>query len=127
MHRQHDRVPDRIRSDGGLRTEHVRLDSGGHRGPTGAAQFRTGVLHAGGGRPARADGVRRAGVAGVWPEPGAPVRVAVWRWFRRARARPSAGIGFVCGLLLRHCGTPLVRNGRTGDYQLLAPSYSTEF
>lgn len=116
VHCQHDRVFGRIRSDGGLRAEHVRIDGGGHRWTAGTAQLRADVLHARGGRPAWADGVRRAGVAGVRPEPGAPVRVTVRRRFRRARARPTTGIGFVRGLLLRHRGTPLVRHDRTGEY-----------
>jgi len=92
----------------------VRLAGAGHRRPAGSAQLWAGVLHARGGRPARADGVRRAGVAGVRPEPGLAVRVARRRRFRCAHARPATGAGPVRGLLLRHRGTSPVRHDRTG-------------
>lgn len=115
MHRQHDRVPDRVRADHRLHTEHVRLAGAGHRRPAGSTQLWAGVLHARGGRPARADGVRRTGMAGVRPESGLAVRVARRRRFRCADARPATRAGPVRGLLLRHRGTPPVRHDRTGE------------
>jgi len=93
----------------------VRLAGAGHRRPASSAQLWAGVLHARGGRPARADGLRRAGVAGVRPEPGLAVRVARRRRFRCAHARPTTGAGPVRGLLLRHSGAPPVRHDRTGE------------
>lgn len=113
VYREHGRVPGGIRPDRGLRAELVRFDGPGRRGSAGPAQLRAGVLHAGGGRPTGADGLRRTGLAGVRPEPGLAVRVARRRWFRGQRVRPPVGAGPVGSLLLRHRGTPLVRHGRT--------------
>jgi len=76
MHRQHDRVSDRVRADRRLCAEHMRFAGVGHCRPSGPTQLRLDVLHARGGRPARPHGVWSAGVAGVWPKPGPAVRVA---------------------------------------------------
>lgn len=115
MHRQHDRVSGRVRIDRGLRTEHLRLACVGRRRPVGATQLRPGVLHAGSVRPVRSVGMWRVGLADVWPEQGATVRVARGRRFRRARAHQTRGAGFVRGLLLRHSGTSFVRHDQTGN------------
>lgn len=122
MHRQHDRVPDRIGAGRGLRAEHMRIAGAGHRRATGAARLRAGMPHAGGGRTPRPDGRRCARMAAMRPRPGAAVRVAVRRGFRRRSARPNSGAGPVCSLLLRHRGTPLVRHGRTREYTTSLPS-----
>jgi len=107
-------VSGRVRADRRLRAEHVRFAGAGHRRSAGPTQLRAGVLHARGGWPARPHGVRRAGVAGVWPESGSVVRVARRRRFRGGHARPTFGAGPVGGLLLRHRGTPLVCHDWTG-------------
>lgn len=95
--------------------------SAGHRRSPGPTQLRPSVLHARGGRPARPHGVRRAGVAGVWPEPGPVVRVTRQRRFRGRHSYPTTGAGLVGDLLLRHCGTPPVCHDWTGK----RPSYSS--
>lgn len=120
MHRQHNRVSGRVRADRRLRAEHVRFAGAGHRRPPGPAQLRAGVLHARGGRPARSHGVRRASVAGVWPEPGPVVRVAHRCRFRGGHARPATGASPVGGLLLCHRSTPPVCHDCTGEW----PSYT---
>jgi len=98
----------------------VRFAGAGHRRPTGPAQLRACVLHARGGRSAWSNGMRRAGVAGVWPEPGPVVRVARRRRFRGGHSRPATGAGPVGGLLLRHRGAPSVLHDWTGE----RPSYN---
>lgn len=119
VHREHGRVLGGIGADGGLRAERVRFTGTGRGRLAGAAQLRAGVPHARGVRPTGPDGLRRAGVAGVRPEPGASVRVAHRRGLHRPRARPAARVGPVRGLLLRHRGAPPVRHGRTGEHLLL--------
>lgn len=113
VHRQHDRVPRRVSVGRGLCAKHVRLAGAGHRRVAGPAQLRAGVPHAGNCRPTRADGLRRARVAGVRPEQSAALRVAGRRGFRRPRARPAYVAGSVRRVLLRHRSAPLVRNDQT--------------
>lgn len=112
VHRQHGRVPGRVRADRRLRAERVRLAGPGRGRPAGPAQLRAGVPHARGGRPAGPDVLRRARVAGVRPQPGAAVRVAGGRGLRGARARPAARRGRVRGVLLRGRRAAPVRRDR---------------
>jgi len=93
----------------------VRFSGASHRRPAGSTQLWAGMLHARGGRPTGPNGMRRAGVADVRPEPSLAVRVARRCWFRCAHARSTTGAGPVGGLLLRHRGTPPVRHVRTGE------------
>lgn len=123
VRRQHDRVPGGTRTDRGLRAEHMRLDGRGRGRPAGSAQLRAGVLHARGGRPAGAHGLRRARVAGVRPRPGAAVRVGDRRGFRRGRARPAARARPVRSLLLRHRGPAPVRLDRKGEWYDTTPPH----
>lgn len=115
VHGQHDRVPGRICAHRGLRSEHMWLDGSGLGRSSGSAQLGAGVLYAGGGRPARPDGIWRHRVAGVRPEPCAAICVVDRCRFRRASVCPAVSVGSVGGLLLHQRCPPLVRHDWTSE------------